>query len=129
MRGYITFWKKYAVLNGRASRMEVVGFMLGDLLVSVALGFLEGGLVGGIYGLLAGGDGDGTFGVLSRVYVLATLLPRLTLIARRLQDMGRSGWWLILVAVPLINVLFLLLLLVIPGIAGENRYGPDPRTG
>ena len=128
MQGYIICWKKYAVLKGRASRMEAVGFVLGDLFVSVALGFLEGGLLGGIYGAIADGDGDITFGVLSTVYVLATLLPRLALMVRRLQDMDRSGWWLLLLAVPVIGNLFPLLLLVIPGTAGENRHGPDPRS-
>lgn len=49
---------------------------------------------------------------------------------RRLHDLDLSGWWVLLVMVPLLGGLIALLaiiaLLVIPGSAGANRYGPEP---
>lgn len=46
--------------------------------------------------------------------------------ARRLHDLGFSGWWWLLMLAPLVNVVFLLYLLFAPGNGGTNRYGPPP---
>ncbi len=46
--------------------------------------------------------------------------------ARRLHDLGFSGWWWLLMLVPLVNVVFLLYLLFAPGKGDTNRYGPPP---
>jgi len=48
---------------------------------------------------------------------------------QRLHDLGWSGWWYLLNLVPLVNSVFPLLLLVLPGNAGANQYGaPPPRN-
>lgn len=50
---------------------------------------------------------------------------------QRCHDLDWSGWWAILVLVPLANFIFWLLLLFIPGTPGVNRYGapPPPNKG
>jgi uncharacterized membrane protein YhaH (DUF805 family) len=45
---------------------------------------------------------------------------------RRLHDRDMSGWWLLLMLVPVIGSLALLVLYVLPGTPGPNRFGPDP---
>ncbi|MGB9429070.1 MAG: DUF805 domain-containing protein [Gammaproteobacteria bacterium] len=45
---------------------------------------------------------------------------------RRLHDMNASGWWTLLMLVPLGNIIFILVLLFTPGTIGENRYGKQP---
>jgi len=46
---------------------------------------------------------------------------------KRLHDRARSARWLLLAIVPLLGPLWLLAeLALLPGTAGENRYGPDP---
>lgn len=45
---------------------------------------------------------------------------------RRLNDMNRSGWLILLMFVPLANVLLALVMLFTPGSKGENQYGPAP---
>ena len=62
---------------------------------------------------------------------LAIFLPSLAVTVRRLHDVNRSGWWLLIVLVPLIGVLILLYLILLywtikRGDAGSNTYGPDP---
>ena len=46
--------------------------------------------------------------------------------ARRLHDLGFSGWWWLLMLIPLANLVFLLYLLFAPGKIGANAYGPPP---
>lgn len=46
--------------------------------------------------------------------------------AQRLHDIGWSAWWLLLMLVPLANNLFPLLLMLVPGNLGANRFGPPP---
>ncbi len=45
---------------------------------------------------------------------------------RRLHDIGKSGWWLLLVFIPFVNLLFVLALFLIKGTDGPNQFGPDP---
>jgi len=45
---------------------------------------------------------------------------------QRLHDLGWSGWLYFLNLVPLVNSVFPLLLLVLPGNPGANQYGPPP---
>ena len=55
-----------------------------------------------------------------------TFIPNLAVIVRRLHDTGRSGWWILIAFVPLLNLL-LLVFYVLDSQAGPNRWGPPPR--
>ncbi len=68
-----------------------------------------------------------TAGLLSMVYSLAVSLPYLAVSVRRLHDIDRGGWWLLISLVPLIGALVLLVFAVQDGTAGENRFGPNPK--
>jgi hypothetical protein len=46
---------------------------------------------------------------------------------RRCHDIDISGWWNLLIAVPLVNIAYGLFLVLKPGTEGANRFGP-PRT-
>ncbi|MBP9792132.1 MAG: DUF805 domain-containing protein [Rickettsiales bacterium] len=50
----------------------------------------------------------------------------LSLAARRLHDINKSGWWSLIFIVPYIGALLWLLLFFVEGNKGENHYGPDP---
>ena len=58
----------------------------------------------------------------------ASSIPSLAVSVRRLHDTGRSGWWLLVVLVPLVGWLIVLYFMVQPGETAENRYGPDPKS-
>ena len=45
---------------------------------------------------------------------------------RRLNDMNYSGWFLLLAFVPVVNMIFTIALLLLPGTDGQNDYGPPP---
>lgn len=45
---------------------------------------------------------------------------------QRLHDIGWSGWLLLVHLIPVVGSVFALLMLIIPGTQGVNRYGPPP---
>lgn len=59
---------------------------------------------------------------------LATLIPTLAVNVRRLHDIGRSGWWLLIALVPLVGWIVLFVFACLDGTAGANRFGPDPKA-
>ncbi len=112
---YIAVLKKYVVFSGRAGRPEFWWFFLFNLIVSIVLVTIDVQL--GL--LVAGGAG----GILSTVYSLATLLPSLGVSVRRLHDTNRSGWWMLILLVPLVGLIVLLVFFIMAGTPDENRHG------
>jgi uncharacterized membrane protein YhaH (DUF805 family) len=45
-----------------------------------------------------------------------------------MQDTGRSGWWILLGLIPFVGGIILLVFMLLPGTAGPNEFGPDPRA-
>lgn len=64
----------------------------------ILIGFLLG-LIGAILGV-----GD----TLSSIYALATFIPTIAVMVRRLHDINFSGWWALLSFIPLVNIIGLL---------------------
>ena len=53
-------------------------------------------------------------------------LPALAVSVRRLHDTDRSGWWILLMFVPVVGTIVLIVFFCLRGGAGRNRFGPDP---
>lgn len=68
-------------------------------------------------------------GELFAVLFLLTLFPTIILLIKRSHDIGLSGNYCWLLAVPILNVFVLLTLLLLWGTPGENRFGADPKAG
>ncbi len=107
---YMTVLKKYAVFEGRSRRSEYWYFALGSGIISMILTFIDGALFG-----LEG------VGVLSNVYSLAVLVPGIAVAIRRMHDVGKSGWFIL---IPFYN----LYLTVQDSQPGTNEYGPNPKN-
>lgn len=118
MNWYLGVLKNYATFNGRAHRTEYWMFFLINILVSIALAFIDG---------VTGMTTSSGYGVLSGLYSLAILIPALAVGARRLHDTGRSGLWLLVGFVPCIGFLVLLFFLVQDSHPGSNQYGANPK--
>ena len=70
--------------------------------------------------------------VIRKMSIWITLLfviPNLMLAIRRLHDLNRSAWWIIIKFIPGLNILLSCYLLFFKGTEGPNRYGPDPLEG
>ena len=66
--------------------------------------------------------------IASTLFSLALLFPGLAIGARRLHDIGKSGWWQLLWLIPIIGWIILIVFLVTKGESGINGYGEDPRV-
>ncbi len=118
MHWYLDVLKKYAVFSGRARRMEYWMFFLINLIISIALGFIDMTL-----GTINMQVGLGLFG---GVYALAVLIPSIAVTVRRLHDTDRSGWWLLILFVPVIGPIILLVFMILGSTSGQNRFGANP---
>jgi uncharacterized membrane protein YhaH (DUF805 family) len=65
-------------------------------------------------------------GILNTIFSLATLLPSLGVSIRRLHDIGRTGWWILLSFVPIVGIIVLIIWWCQKGEPGPNAYGPPP---
>lgn len=60
------------------------------------------------------------------IYALAVLVPGIAVAIRRMHDIGRSGWWILISLVPLIGSIWFIVLAALPSQLGPNKYGPNP---
>ncbi|WP_027157529.1 DUF805 domain-containing protein [Methylobacter luteus] len=111
---------KYAVFDGRAHRQEFWYFILFYFLIYFALSIVD--QVTGTFSMETGA------GLLSGIYALAMLVPSLAVGARRLHDTGRSGWWQLLMLIPILGGLILIFFFVLDSQPGDNQYGPNPKS-
>ena len=74
------------------------------------------------------GTEPGGYGLLYMIYALSVLIPSLAVSVRRLHDVGKTGWFLLIVLVPIVGAIWLLVLDCTDGQPGENRYGPNPKA-
>lgn len=119
MKYFIDVVKKYAVFSGRARRAEYWYFGLFYLIFSIVLTIIDGAT-----GML---DMESGMGVLSSIFALALLIPSIAVTIRRLHDTGRSGWWLLpLALIPILGWLVMLVFMIFGSQEGENKYGPNP---
>lgn len=113
-----TVFNNYATFTGRAARPEYWWWVLFSVVVSLVLGLLDS--------LLFHSQMGRGVGILGGIFSLATLIPSLAVSVRRMHDVARSGWWLLIVLVPIIGALVLLYWFVQRGTVGPNDYGQDP---
>jgi len=117
---YLEVLKKYAVFGGRARRKEYWYFTLFTVIVSILFSVIDA--VIGTSNIYLG------LGLLSGIYTLAVLIPSIAVSFRRLHDIGRSGWWILIALIPLIGVIVLLIFAIQDSQPGENQYGPNPKS-
>jgi uncharacterized membrane protein YhaH (DUF805 family) len=116
---YLEVLKKYAVFSGRARRKEYWYFVLFNIIVAIVLSLID---------LLLGTFSSASnIGLLSGIYGLAVIIPTLAVTVRRLHDIDRTGWWILINLIPLIGTIVLLVFEVTPGMPGSNRFGSDPK--
>lgn len=124
-----TYAPKIISFNGRLGRMRYVTYnMAMSMLMNLALVPVMGAsaFVGGMG---TGPESMGTVSVIAMLVVVAvSLVFSVMFIKRRLNDLNRAGWWMLLFLVPLVNLLLAIYLLFFPGTEGGNDYGPPPEA-
>jgi len=107
-----TCFTKFATFDGRAARPEFWYFLLFQMLLSLVTHVLDSAIF--------------PFDLLSPLNLIATLivlLPGIAVGVRRLHDIGRSGWWLLLGLVPVIGWIVLIVWLAQKSDPLANRFG------
>ncbi len=119
-----TVLEKYATFIGRASRSELWWWWLFVLLLSLGTQLIDGLFIAPLLGFEVLEENTGQ--PLTLIALLALLLPNIAVSVRRLHDIDRSGWWVLIGLVPFVGVLVLLYWWVQSGTNGPNTYGNDP---
>jgi uncharacterized membrane protein YhaH (DUF805 family) len=118
MKWYLHALRNYAVFKGRACRQEYWIFELLNSAIALALFILA---------VMLGKAGYPYFLSLPFLYILATTIPSLSSLIRRLHDTNHSGWWMLISVLPVVGPLILLATAVTDSDPGENRFGPNPK--
>lgn len=117
---YFETFEKIVDFNGRSTRTEYFVFLFGSVLLGLPLVFID--VVSELYSPVYG------VGPLTGLFILATVIPSLSVFIRRLHDGGFSGWWFFIGFVPFVGPLVQLILILWEGTDGPNKYGVDPRA-
>ena len=114
--GYAGFEKSFD-FKSRASRSEYWFFYLFIICVSIVIGIFE---------FIAFNQKPEDIGILSLLFSLATLIPFISVTARRLHDLNKSGWYQLIAVIPILGWALYLYWMCCKGTDGPNSYGNDP---
>lgn len=109
------FFEEYLNFTGRATVSEFWYFVLVNILLAIITYQLDN--------LLNLNFDEGSGGVFYLLFILATFIPGIAVTIRRLHDLDKSGWNLLIWFIPLIGPFWVLILLSSPGTRGKNSYG------
>ncbi|HEX8017301.1 MAG TPA: DUF805 domain-containing protein [Flavobacterium sp.] len=101
-------FENYANFNGRARRKEYWMFFLMHIIIVFVLAFAAGLISPALM-------------IIINIYTLAVLVPIIGVGVRRMHDVGKSGWFIL---IPIYS----LILACTEGDKGTNEYGPDPKN-
>jgi uncharacterized membrane protein YhaH (DUF805 family) len=118
MNAYTDAMRRYVDFSGRSNRPQYWLFVLVYLIIYIVACVIDAFALG-----VTPGQG---FGIVTGIVGLVHLIPSLAVSVRRLHDTDRSGWWLLLIFVPLIGAIWLIVLYCFAGTPGANRFGPRP---
>jgi uncharacterized membrane protein YhaH (DUF805 family) len=115
--------KNYANFSGRARRSEYWYYTLMNVIILIGLQILIA-----VCAFNQLGAASMILGIVYLLYALGTLVPSLAVGVRRLHDVGKSGWYLLVSLIPIVGSIWLLVLLCTDSEAGENGWGPNPKN-
>ena len=119
MKYFLYCLQHYAEFNGRARRSEYWYFVLFNLVISFVIGFT--------FGVIAGLLDMPALANLAYLWSLAMFIPGLAVSVRRLHDIDRSGWWLLLSLIPLVGAIILIIWYCTDSQPGANQYSSNPK--
>ncbi len=110
----------YANWDGRASRSEYWWFFLFlfiPQLIALPIDIIVFG-----YDMMD----PAAFQIVGTIATLALFLPSLCVLVRRLHDLGKSGWWILIALIPFLGAIVILVFMVTEGEQLPNQYGEVP---
>ena len=119
MNYFLSALRNYATFSGRARRSEYWFFALFQflcLLVAIVIDNIAGTTIEPLF-----------YGAFYFIVALGLFIPGLAVTVRRLHDVGKSGWFYLIILLPIVGAIWLLVLMFIEGKPGENEYGINPK--
>lgn len=112
MDWYYKVLRNHSDFSGRARRKEYWMFSLFQFIFASLIGVVDNFL--------------GT-NMLSFAYLAISIFPVLAVTTRRFHDIGKSGWMLLILFIPIAGWVWFEILMSLNGDKGENKYGLDPK--
>jgi uncharacterized membrane protein YhaH (DUF805 family) len=109
-------FQRYLDFSGRSTRAELWWWILFVGSTNIILSIIDN-----IAGLMI----TPTMGIMGSLFALVVFIPGLAVLFRRLHDINRSAWWVLLSFVPVIGVIVLFVWYCKQGDEGENKYGAN----
>lgn len=113
--------------DGRIRRIEYfLSGIIGGIVFSIAWALGVGTL---LLGAASGSAGGSVLGILiGFAAIIASVWFSLAQGVKRLHDLNKSGWMILLMCIPIVNAVFGLYMLFADGTVGPNQYGQDPKN-
>lgn len=123
MNWYLKVLKQYADFKGRARRKEYWYFILfNGIFALIAMG------LDNLLGITFSSYNRNLFyGYIYLLYGLIVFIPSLAVVVRRLHDVGKSGWWYLIVLIPVIGAFIILYYMIKDSEPGTNKWGENPK--
>lgn len=114
----VKYWKivvleRFAKFDGRARRAEFWWFALANAIVGLVFSAL--------------GEASGLFTVIFVLYSLLVIVPSIAVGVRRLHDIDKSGWFLLIQLIPVVGAIILIVWAASDGTRGPNKYGASEK--
>jgi len=126
----------YLSFGGRINRQPWWLSLLALIVVECIIFAILGAIFGSGVGSVDPNDPAAASAAISKIMIpsvivgLIVLYPTLALYTKRWHDRGKSGWWTLIIFIPLIGGIWALVELgFLKGTPGPNQYGPDPLGG
>ncbi len=116
MQEFIRAFYLFAEFNGRDTRQQFWMFALVYFIINILLTIIDSIIFG-----------MSNIPILSSIFQLATIVPYIAITARRLHDIGKSGWWQLIGLIPVIGWIILIIWLATDSEPRENRFGYNPK--
>ena len=112
------FFRNYYKFSGRSSRSAYWFWLLWSVLITLVIELLRASIGGEV----------SPVDIIDLVWSLATIIPLMALSARRLHDVGRSGWWQ-LIPLTIVGIIPYLIWVLSAGDSETNKYGDNVEQG
>lgn len=108
MNEFKKMWKYGFTFSGRSTRRDYWMAVLFNIIFAIVIGIVAGII---------------EMPLLSLIYSLAVIIPGWTLGVRRLHDINKSGWFLLLSLIPFVGSIILLVFYCLPSVDEDNSFG------
>lgn len=125
MNWMILPYQRYFDFSGRSRRKEYWMFVLFTFVVGAVTGGRAWVGVNDWSAFVQASSRTGN--MLGELFSLLTLIPALAVMVRRLHDTNRSGWWFLILFLPLFGFMVFMFFMMRDGTPGPNRFGEDPK--